>query len=322
MGTSDYSNPESLDVLTTTMNQTLIEAGRFFNSRGSSQSSAQLKRAIPAAQEQFQSALDNLSEQIFIAKAFLERDYDVVKVRKAALQKPIEDVVMKEPVVKQEPEVAPQPQESAVGENQTETKPAPNDASAQPQSSAEVSQPAPTQTPVKTEKPDEPKSAAPDQNIPTEINFDSVLDDSGGGANEFDLNLDFGDDDLGNDNFLAGSNIDSTNAGVTDQGKGNNLPGNETTDLPGTDNQNANLPAGGDAFDLELQKAEALSGTNSAQDGMFGGGTDDMMVPGESSFDDLFMESENFGGEGGGDPGLLEGDGLMNINEIDDNWFT
>lgn len=229
---------------------------------------------------------------------------------------------MNEPIAKQEPEVAPQHQESAVDASQTESKPAQEDVSSQPPSNAELPQPAPTQTPVKSEQPDEPKPAAPDQNLsgPAEINFDSVLNDNGGGANAFDLNLDFGDDDLGNENFLAGSNMDSTNTGVPDQGKGNGLPGNETTGLFGTENQNANLPTGGDAFDLELQKAEAFSGANVAQDGLFGGGTDDMMVPGESSFDDLFMESENFGE--GGDAGLLEGDGLMNINEIDDNWFT
>ncbi|KAK1144010.1 hypothetical protein N8T08_005919 [Aspergillus melleus] len=323
MSTSDYSNPESLDVLATTVNQTMVETGRFFKSKGSSQNSAQLKRAVPVAQEQFQSALDNLSEQIFIAKAFLERDYDMVKARKAALR-PAQDVVMNEPIVKQEPEVTLQPRESAEDANQTDIKSAQDGASSQPPSNAEVPQPTPTQTPVKTEKPDEPKAAAPDQSLsgPTDINFDSVLNDTSGGANEFDLNLDFGDDDLGNETFLAGSNMDGTNAGVMEQGKGNNLTGNETTDLPGTETPNANLPAGGDAFDLELQKAEAFSGANGAQDGMFGGGTDDMIVPGESSFDDLFMESENFGGEGGGDPGLLEGDRLMNINEIDDNWFT
>ncbi|KAI9042003.1 uncharacterized protein KD926_006340 [Aspergillus affinis] len=323
MATSDYSNPESLDVLATTVNQTMVETGRFFKSKGSSQNSAQLKRAVPVAQEQFQSALDNLSEQIFIAKAFLERDYEVVKARKAALR-PVEDVVKNEPIVKQEPEAAPQPRESAEEPGKTEIRREQDSPSSQPPSTAEVPQPAPTQTPVKTEKPDEPKSTAPDQNLsgPTDVNFDSVLNDTTGGANEFDLNLDFGDDDIGNETFLAGSNMDSKNAGVTGQGKGNHLPGNETTDLPGTENPNANLPAGGDAFDLELQKAEAFSGADGAQDGMFGGGTDDMMVPGESSFDDLFMESENFGGEGDGDPGLLEGDRLMNINEIDDNWFT
>lgn len=230
---------------------------------------------------------------------------------------------MKEPIVKQEREVAQQPQESTVDASQTELKPAQNGASA-PSQPMDVSQPVKTEAPIKAEKPEEPKPAAPDQNPagPTDINFDSVLDDRGAGANEFDLNLDFGDDDLGNENFLAGSNMDNTNAGGTDQGKDNSFPGNAAIDLPGTENQNANLPAGGDAFDLELQRAEALSGANGAQDGMFGGNTDDMMVPGESSFDDLFMESENFGGEGGEDPGLLEGDGLMNLNEIDDNWFT
>jgi hypothetical protein len=42
----------------------LIEIGRFFRASGSMQSRVQLKRTLPAAHEQFQSALDNLSEQI------------------------------------------------------------------------------------------------------------------------------------------------------------------------------------------------------------------------------------------------------------------
>nr|KMM71638.1 hypothetical protein CPAG_07941 [Coccidioides posadasii RMSCC 3488] len=55
---------ESLETLTAMVNQTLIETGRFFRNCGSLQSRAQLKRNFPAVHEQYQSALDDLSEQI------------------------------------------------------------------------------------------------------------------------------------------------------------------------------------------------------------------------------------------------------------------
>jgi hypothetical protein len=64
METSNYSNPESLAVLTAMVNQTLVEMGRFFRAGGSTQARARFKKTIPAAHERFQAALDDLSEQI------------------------------------------------------------------------------------------------------------------------------------------------------------------------------------------------------------------------------------------------------------------
>jgi hypothetical protein len=92
--------------------------------------------------------------------------------------------------------------------------------------------------------------------------------------------------------------------------------------MPGLDSHAAGIPAGGDMFDLELKRAEAFSAQGGTQDGQQGNNTEDIMAPGESSFDDLFMDNENFGSGDVGDPSMLEGDGLMNINELDDSWFT
>ncbi|KAE8134541.1 hypothetical protein BDV38DRAFT_161850 [Aspergillus pseudotamarii] len=322
MATSDLSNPDSLAVLTAMVNQTLIETGRFFRSGGSTQSRAQLKRSLPVAHEQFQSALDNLSEQIFIAKTFLERDYEAIAAQKAALQ-PAEDVVMSQSETIQDPEAAPQVEATAVDTNQVQSEPSKADA-VQSHTSVDAGQQNSSETLVKEEKPAESAAVGPNQSQPgpSEINFDSVLDDTGG-ANDFDLNLDFGDDDLGNENFLSGSNLGTTNtASATEQEKGVDQSGNTTTEVPGLETGAANIPTGGDMFDLELQKTEAFSAQNEAPEGQQGNTTEDIMAPGESSFDDLFMDNENFGSGDVGDPSMLEGDSLMNMNELDDSWFT
>ncbi|KAI9923577.1 hypothetical protein ASPWEDRAFT_504431 [Aspergillus wentii DTO 134E9] len=312
---ADFSNPESLGVLTSTVNQTLIETGRFFRSAGSMQSRAQLKRSLPAAHEQFQLALDSLSEQIFIAKAFLEKDYEVIRAKKAELQ-PAKDVVMGEAAEKEkEPEPNPQPTEkveSGADAEQTEANPADENAtSAEPAAAAaEPDKPNTTDQPVKTENQEENTKQNQPFNGAEELNFDSVLNDTGG-TNDFDLNLDFGDDEIGNQNFLSGSNLGNagTSAGADNS---NNKDQANPSALPEIGNNTTDTPAGGDAFDMEFQKADAQLGNN----------TEDVMAPGESSFDDLFLDTDNFGGDGMGDQGLLEGDGLMNINELDDSWFN
>lgn len=322
MATSDFSNPDSLAVLTAMVNQTLIETGRFFRSGGSTQSRAQLKRSVPVAHEQFQSALDNLSEQIFIAKAFLERDYEAIVAQKAALQPP-EDAVMTQSETGQDPETAPQSETAAVDTNQAQSQQREADTVKSP-TGIDAGQQDSAENPVKEEKPDESAVVGPNpsQSGPTEINFDSVLDDTGG-ANDFDLNLDFGDDDLGNENFLSGTNLGATNvAGVGDQEKGIDLRGNTAAEVPGLESSAASIPTGGDMFDLELQKAETFTTHNAGQEGQPANPNEDIMAPGESSFDDLFMDSENFGSGDVGDPSMLEGDSLMNMNEIDDSWFT
>lgn len=245
----------------------------------------------------------------FIAKAFLEKDYEAIKARDAAPQ-PAEDVAMNDVDVDQSiaAQVQPPPpvekfpspekvdlkkEETTVAEPQA---PIPAIPDAQP--SEEV--------PVKDEK--EIGAAAPtNQGLAGAgaegINFDSVLNTTGG-ANSFDLNLDFGNDDMGNQAFLSGSTF-------------GNVPS-------GTEKPNVSMPvestvpttAGGGAFDMELQRTDGDPNLFPEQ----GTGTDEIMGPGESSFDDLFMESENFGE--GGDMNQLEGDSLMNISELDDNWFT
>ena len=225
--------------------------------------------------------------------------------------------------VKSEPEPAPEPEpqpamqppeEAEVGVAiKNELQPTTEDTTTtNPPSAAGPSQPNEAEQPVKTEKPDEAPTIS-EQQPPApseETKLETGLDDGGGGGvNEFDLHLDFGDDEMGNQNFLSGSNIGAGIGGGT----------NEMTADP-----SSSVPTGGDAFYMDFEKAEQPQQQQQQQpgaDGQGGDNTEDIMAPGESSFDDLFMGSENFGGEGG-DQGLLEGDGLMNLNELDDNWFT
>lgn len=139
--------------------------------------------------------------------------------------------------------------------------------------------------------------------------YDSLLNTSE--SNELGINLNFGDDNnAGDENFFN-----------TDFGDPNAGPGlaEGNVQMPNADSGHENnaIQAGGDAFDLELQKF-----TNQDSNEQFGNNAEDIMGPGESSFDDLFMESENMGGNEQGDQDLLGGDGLMQLNELDDSWLT
>ena len=223
--------------------------------------------------------------------------------------------VKSEPQPEPEPDPAVQPPEETQAEVAIKSEPQPateDTTTTNPPPAAEPSQPNEAEQPVKTEKPDEAPTIS-EQQPPApseETKLESGLDDGGGGGvNEFDLHLDFGDDGMGNQNFLSGSNI---GAGI----------GGDTNEM--TADPSSSVPTGGDAFDMEFEKAEQPQQQQQQQpgtDSQGGDNTEDIMAPGESSFDDLFMGTENFGGEGG-DQGLLEGDGLMNLNELDDNWFT
>jgi hypothetical protein len=225
----------------------------------------------------------------FIAKAFLEKDYEALKATTASPQ-PIEDVAMSdanEVKIEIQHETENETEKPEVGALKSEDTP--------------VSQPAPEtkpedkgdQVPVKeeTEKEKAPESF-PGTN--EDLTFDSVLND--GGTNDFGLSLDFNDDDMGNQAFLSGSNFAAS-------GDKSNTP--------------QPAPTGGDAFDMELQKTEGDEGSFPGQDN----GNEDFMGPAESNFDDLFLDTDNFG-ENGGDFNQLEGDSLMNVNELDDNWFN
>ncbi|KAL6234485.1 hypothetical protein BDW75DRAFT_241099 [Aspergillus navahoensis] len=317
------SNPDSLEVLTEMVNQTLIETGRFFQQKGSLQSRAQLKRTIPAAQEQFQSALDNLSEQIFVAKAFLERDYEAVKMRKAALRskRHMDDVAMGEAEAFGAPPPVLVNEQTAAGvvPNESESKPAIGTVKAEKQIHLNEDQLGTANVPAKEEESRgagaPPALSGQNSGESEQMLYNSMLDNPE--PNEFDLNLDFGDNN--NDNNNAGNeNFFNTTFGDPNAGPG--LEGADTQMSNTEAGQGSNaLPTGGDAFDLELQKFSAQSGDPNEQ---FEGNTEDIIGPGESSFDDLFMESENMGGNENGDQDLLGGDGLMQLNEIDDNWFT
>ncbi|KAJ5166907.1 uncharacterized protein N7482_005688 [Penicillium canariense] len=338
MATASYASPDSLVELSALVERTLIDTGRVFRKSCSMPASTHLQRSVPAYYDSFQDALDNLSEQIvsvpldtreglrtrvpsifrslfisltitadtaqFIAKAFLERDYEVIKAREAVPQ-PAEDVTMSDVDQK----MATQPQPPAAEQTDRDTEPQkveikPDDSAVTDLPEAPEAAPAPQPSeavPIKEEK-----EAGTDQALPgaTEgVNFDSVLDE-GGAANSFDLNLDFGNDDMGNQAFLSGTAFGNNATSGTDKA-GPSLP---------TDNPTA-ASAGGDTFDMELGRPDDNEPFPDQGNGM-----EDIMGPGESSFDDLFMENENL--DDTGDLSRLEGDSLMNINELDDSWFS
>lgn len=243
----------------------------------------------------------------FIAKAFLEKDYEAIKAQKATPQ-PTEDVIIKDvdqkdPAAQQLP--VPEKLEPGAESEKVETK-AEEGAAPVPSQPTEAT-PGPQSGDVEVKKEKEPDSTDRADQAFSEsadnVNFDSVLNASGE-SNFFDLHLDSGND-MGNQAFLSGTAFGNTEPTGTEQ------PGTSLATGSGT----TAAPAGEAEFDLQLQNAGSEN-PFSEQDG----GTDDMM-PGESSFDDLFMEAENMGDNGTGEINQLEGDTLMNLNELDDNWF-
>ncbi|KAJ5486938.1 hypothetical protein N7530_001238 [Penicillium desertorum] len=288
---TSYSNPDSLTELSRIIERTLIDTGRLFRKSGSVPSRTHLQRSIPLYHDSFQNALDNLSEQIFIAKAFLERDYEALKA--SAAPQPIEDAAMSD-VNQVEPAIQPPPTEKV--EMDTELEPIPKSEEA-----LSANQSAPAEIKPDTQSGDDvivkkegDNNAAPDQSFPDPMKI-SLL-----------IHLDFNDDDMGNQAFLSGSNF--TTSGTT--GGVDRL--NTTQPLGNT----SDAPAGGGAFDMELQKTEGDDSNF-----LHSNSGEDFMGPAESNFDDLFMDTDNFG-ENGGDFNQLEGDSLMNVNELDDNWFN
>ncbi|KAJ5616382.1 hypothetical protein N7537_001496 [Penicillium hordei] len=303
---TSYSNPDSLTELSSIIERTLIDTGRLFRKSGSMSSRSHLQRSIPLYHDSFQNALDNLSEQIFIAKAFLERDYEALKATSTAPQ-PIEDVAMSDVNQQVEPDIQPPPIGKVKMDPELEATP-------KAEETISANQLDPTEIKPDTQSGDdvvvkkEGDSAVPAQSFPgtnEDLTFDSVLNDTGG-TNDFGLSLDFNDDDMGNQAFLSGSNFTASAA----TGGADRL--NTTQPLGNT----SDVPAGGGAFDMELQKTEG-DDSNFLQ----GSSGEDFMGPAESNFDDLFMDTDNFG-ENGGDFNQLEGDSLMNVNELDDNWFN
>ncbi|CEO58915.1 hypothetical protein PMG11_03609 [Penicillium brasilianum] len=308
--TPNFANPDSLAELSALVERTLIDTGRLFRKSNSIAASTHIQRSIPVYYDGFQNALDSLSEQIFIAKAFLEKDYEAIKAREVVPQS-AEDVSMSEIKQKMETDL----QQSKLEQTDLASRPLKVEDTSDESAMAGLSLPTeaipapqPSEPLLKKEEEKETAGLGPtDQTYPatTEgIQFDTVLDE-GGANNSFDLNYDFGNDDMGNQAFLSGTAFGSTTTGTDKPG----------SSLPPTDNATA-VPTGGGAFDMELGKTEDANPFPDPGTGM-----EDMMGPGESSFDDLFMENENFG-EAAGDLHQLEGDSLMEINELDDSWFN
>lgn len=278
----------------------------------------------------------------------MEKDYEAIKAKKAVAPppeptfapnepQPAEDVTMEEASAVFEAETAQKPAEKA--ETHIDTK-LPKVKAEDEHATATAAQ---NETVANVKAENQDKAAAGNQPFSgagEEMNFDSMLPDTSGGANAFDLNLDFGNDEIGNQNFLSGANfLDSGNSGTNEQGK--DQGGSISSLLPGLESYAAN--AAGDDFNVELQQVgndtsqqqqqpqqlqaqqqQQQQGQQQEQqqqsEAQKDKGQEEVIAPGESSFDDLFMEGDNFGGEG--DDSMLGGDGLMDIGDIDDAWFS
>jgi hypothetical protein len=137
-----------------------------------------------------------------------------------------------------------------------------------------------------------------------EMNFDQMLATTGQAPNDFDLNFNFTNDEIGDQNFLAGADFGNANATMGGDTNNDNGANAISSLLPGLESYASNNA--GDSFNFDLPK---LGGN---------GGHDDLMAPGESSFDDLFLEKNDLEGN----DNLLAGDELMSLGELDDSWLS
>uniref|UniRef100_A0A093UUR9 Titin n=1 Tax=Talaromyces marneffei PM1 TaxID=1077442 RepID=A0A093UUR9_TALMA len=311
---------ESLAILSDAVNQTLIDTGRFFKSAGSLQSRAQLKASIPASYQRFQTALDTLTEQIRNCEETCTRatthtePAPVPEPVTAPEPPPTEDVFMPEAPV---PTVGEQVKETIEKPEPTE-KPIKTEPTTMPDSGIFGEQPIASTEPVTTTAATEPIEALKveetadkgTQQLPVsmgdEMNFDQMLATTGQAPNDFDLNFNFTNDEIGDQNFLAGADFGNTNA--TMGGEINNDNGANTISslLPGIEHYASNNA--GDSFNFDLPKLGDQQN----------GGQDDLMAPGESSFDDLFLEKNDLEG----DDNLLGSGEFMELGELDDSWLN
>jgi hypothetical protein len=139
-----------------------------------------------------------------------------------------------------------------------------------------------------------------------EMNFDQMLATTGQAPNDFDLNFNFTNDEIGDQNFLAGADFGNTNTTMGGDTHNDNGANAISSLLPGLESYASNNA--GDSFSFDLPKL-----------GDHGNGShDDLMAPGESSFDDLFLEKNDLEG----DDSLLAGGDLMDLGELDDSWLN
>ncbi|PGG99345.1 hypothetical protein AJ80_09383 [Polytolypa hystricis UAMH7299] len=345
--TSPATRDESLETLTAMVNQTLIETGRFFRASGSMQARVQLKRNLPATHEQFQSALDNLSEQILIAKAFLEKDYNAIQQEKleSLPQKPqpapTETIATNDGTSKAQaipvqstPDVVANLQPA----NQAQPQKSPQKPSSapQPQQQNANTQPSATQ-PAESHPPLPSGGHEP-------ITFDAMLaDTSGTGAGTtggIDIDMAFNADESANQAFFASANAFDVALSQHNDGKG---AGSIGSLLPGLESY---AGATGDEFNLDLQPGrnnnnnnnnntqqvgDISSGNqdngnaaqNNQQAAPVGSGGAPSDVPMEdlpahesSNFDDLFVGAGDFDPD---EENLLQN---VEIGELDDSWLS
>jgi hypothetical protein len=255
----------------------------------------------------------------FLAKAFLEKDYEAVKAKRTVNKIP-EHVAS--PVTTQQKEDVAMTDSSAVPESEklvTQTAPL-SEAKPLEQLAGEASSKMDVDVKASTGTAAVPNTEPEDSTrVGDTVENNQVFPDVGeetlnfNGPNDFDLNLDFGNDDIGNQNFLAGTNfMESSAANISSDGPEN--PGSISSLLPGLESYATNNTD--DHFNFDFNKLSGESEQQLAGD-QKNNSLDDMALHGESSFDDLFMEKDNFGADGDDD---LLGDN-MDFGEIDGSWL-
>lgn len=175
-----------------------------------------------------------------------------------------------------------------------------------------------TDIPDPPKKTPKPEPSAPDNNgttsapgtdpqlpgDPASMDLDSMFPSGpgeGGGGGNPGLAMEFPSDEAGDQNFLAGFSV----------GDNQNKPQDSMSSLlPGLENY-ANASG-----ELNLNPQ---AGNNSAQVSPTRKDPVNNVPPGESNFDDLFMDAGNFGGNSGED--LLNDEALVEIGDLDDSWF-
>ncbi|KAI1931151.1 hypothetical protein LOZ65_001350 [Ophidiomyces ophidiicola] len=324
---------QSLEMLTAMVNQTLIETGRFFRSSGSLQSRAQLKRNFPDVHEQYQSALDALSEQIFIAKAFLEKDYEAIVAKRANLRgtrpqaAPPEDG-RKDSPVKESP--VGQASSASSSQNPSEstatladTAPLTSTVSPTPATTKQALSTTPTTTNAGSALSLPPTNPAPP---PTAIKQEppSTVAPSEQDAEKAPPDINLSSPDL-NMTGAEGQSLPAENPLDFGGAFGPILPGLETYAMAGTDEAAMDL-SGADQHAPEFSaiKNEPGDTTDSlikphmpAHEGARVDISMEDVPHAESTFDDLFIGSAHFATDG--DDLLLQGE---DIGDLDDSWFS
>ncbi|EGE04781.1 hypothetical protein TEQG_03954 [Trichophyton equinum CBS 127.97] len=155
---------EALVEMTAMANKTMVATGRWF--RNPERYPNELKRHIPAAHEQFQRALDRLQQEIFLAKALLEIDYQDAREKKAELNRAQQgeaDAPAALPATSEITDVVPIPSTapSAVQPTTTPVIDGPLQPTTQSPTLTSTSAPAPVTQPTDTQAQAQPAASSP-----------------------------------------------------------------------------------------------------------------------------------------------------------------